>query len=94
MFVTLSNGFCAGLVMCLVGDCSYKSEDKYIVSQLPEPMYHEVSVLPCLLCGTFKKRLLEVNLWVSSGGSRSLLHRDADNAINCLLHGRLDQGHS
>ncbi|XP_065178636.1 uncharacterized protein LOC135809262 [Sycon ciliatum] len=69
---------------------TYKNEDKYIVSQLPEPMYTQVSVLPCLLCGTFKRRLLEVNLWVSSGGSRSLLHRDADNAINCLLHGRKD----
>ena len=68
----------------------YQQDDVYVVSQLPEPMYHEVSALPCLMCGSFKKRLLEVNYWMSSGGTKSILHRDADNAINCLFSGRKD----
>lgn len=68
----------------------YESGDVYVVSQLPEPMYHEVSALPCLMCGSFKKRLLEVNYWMSAGGTRSVLHRDADNAINCLFAGKKD----
>jgi Ca2+-binding EF-hand superfamily protein len=68
----------------------YQEDDVYVVSQLPEPMYHEVSALPCLMCGSFKKRLLEVNYWMSSGGTKSILHRDADNAINCLFAGRKD----
>ncbi|XP_062515381.1 uncharacterized protein LOC134190860 [Corticium candelabrum] len=68
----------------------YERDDAYVVSQLPQPMYHEVSALPCLMCGSFRKRLLEVNYWMSSGGTKSILHRDADNAINCLFAGRKD----
>ena len=68
----------------------YETDNVYVVSQLPEPMYGDVSVLPCLTCGAFRRRLLEVDLWFSSGGTKSLLHRDADNAINCLLAGRKD----
>ncbi|XP_071805336.1 uncharacterized protein [Asterias amurensis] len=69
---------------------SYQSRNAYIVSQLPQPMASGVSVLPFLTCGTFVKRILEANLWMSSGGTKSLLHRDADNAINCLYAGTKD----
>ena len=68
----------------------YKSKDSYVVSQLPDPMAHDVNLLSCLSCGTFAKRIMEANLWLSSGGTSSLLHRDADNAINCLLNGTKD----
>ncbi|XP_035698141.1 uncharacterized protein LOC118431132 isoform X2 [Branchiostoma floridae] len=69
---------------------TYKNQDKYIVSQLPDPMSKEVMVLPCVRCGSFKNRALEANLWLSSGGTKSLLHKDADNAFNCLLNGTKD----
>ncbi|XP_030842973.1 uncharacterized protein LOC100889833 [Strongylocentrotus purpuratus] len=69
---------------------TYKSRNAYIVSQLPDPMSKEVSVPPFMTCGTFSQRLLEANLWFSSGGTKSLLHRDADNAINCLYFGTKD----
>ncbi|XP_038077551.1 uncharacterized protein LOC119745333 isoform X2 [Patiria miniata] len=69
---------------------SYIKRNSYIVSQLPDAMSREVSVLPFLTCGTFRDRILEANLWMSSGGTKSLLHRDADNAINCLYAGRKD----
>ena len=65
---------------------TYQKKDTYTVSQLPDPVSREVRVLPFLMCGTFSKRILEANLWLSSGGSRSKLHKDADNAINCLLN--------
>ncbi|XP_028393789.1 uncharacterized protein LOC114518077 [Dendronephthya gigantea] len=68
----------------------YKSKDSYVVSQLPDPMARDVNLLSCLSCGTFSKRIMEANLWLSSGGTSSLLHRDADNAINCLLNGTKD----
>ena len=68
----------------------YKTKDSYIVSQMPDPMTRDVNVLSCLSCGTFSQRVLEANLWLSSGGTSSLLHRDADNAINCLLNGTKD----
>ncbi|XP_072174946.1 uncharacterized protein [Diadema setosum] len=69
---------------------TYQSRNAYVVSQLPDPMSTEVSVPPFMTCGTFGQRLLEANLWFSSGGTKSLLHRDADNAINCLLFGTKD----
>ncbi|XP_022109281.1 uncharacterized protein LOC110989300 [Acanthaster planci] len=69
---------------------AYQMRNAYVVSQLPDPMASEVSVLPFLTCGTFRERILEANLWMSSGGTKSLLHRDADNAINCLFAGRKD----
>ena len=69
---------------------TYKSRNAYIVSQLPDLMSKEVSVPPFMTCGTFSQRLLEANLWFSSGGTKSLLHRDADNAINCLYFGTKD----
>ena len=69
---------------------TYQKKDSYTVSQLPDPLSTEVRVLPFLMCGTFSERILEANLWLSSGGTRSMLHKDADNAINCLLNGTKD----
>ncbi|XP_071945559.1 uncharacterized protein [Antedon mediterranea] len=68
----------------------YKEDDVYIVSQLPDPMGKDVVVPKCLLCGTIRTRLSEANLWFSSGGTKSLLHRDSDDAINCLYNGTKD----
>jgi len=69
---------------------TYVQKDSYMVSQLPDPLAKEVRVLPCLMCGSFAERILEANLWISSGGTKSMLHKDADNAINCLLNGTKD----
>lgn len=69
---------------------TYQEKDSYTVSQLPDPLTTEVRVLPFLMCGTFSERILEANLWLSSGGTRSMLHKDADNAFNCLLNGTKD----
>lgn len=66
---------------------TYIQHDKYMVSQLPDPMTAEVIVPRCVLCGTFHDHILEANMWMSSGNTNSLLHRDADNALNCLLNG-------
>lgn len=59
----------------------------YVVSELPSPMFKEFSVIPPLTCGTFKDRLVEVDIWMSGGGTSSILHKDAFNAINCLING-------
>lgn len=69
---------------------TYQEKDSYTVSQLPDPLSTEVMVLPFLMCGSFSERILEANLWLSSGGTRSMLHKDADNAFNCLLNGTKD----
>lgn len=69
---------------------TYKEKSSYIVSQLPDPMAEDVYVPPFMMCGTIYDRLLESNLWLSAGGTKSLLHKDADHAINCLLNGTKD----
>ena len=59
----------------------------YVVSELPTPMWPDVTVIPPLTCGLLKDRLVEVDLWMSGGGTQSILHKDAYNAINCLYNG-------
>ena len=44
-----------------------------ILSELPTPMWHDVNVQPCLTCGTFANGIVEIDLWMSSGESESLL---------------------
>ena len=48
---------------------TYQKKDTYTVSQLPDLLSREVKVLSFLMCGTFSERILEANLWLSSGGT-------------------------
>ena len=34
--------------------------------------------------------MVEVDLWLSSGSSQSILHKDAFNTMNCLINGTKD----
>ena len=43
-----------------------------------------------MLCGTFVDFIHETNFWMSSGGTRSVIHYDADHNIHCLITGRKD----
>ena len=63
---------------------TYVQDDKYVISQLPKPMYKDVLVPPCLSCGSFNQSIIEVNFWLSSGGTKSLLHKDARKFV--LFH--------
>ncbi|XP_065842446.1 uncharacterized protein [Oscarella lobularis] len=65
----------------------YHSDNVYAITELPDSMYHEVDVLPCMSCGSLRDSLQEINLWISGGGTSSVLHRDAYHAINCLHNG-------
>ena len=65
----------------------HNDRNAYTVSELPTPMWKDVTVIPPMTCGIFAKRLVEVDLWMSGGGTSSILHKDAFNAINCLLNG-------
>nr|CAB3262295.1 uncharacterized protein LOC100179341 [Phallusia mammillata] len=60
----------------------------YVVSELPKPMYSGSTVLPSVgACGEMAKRFVEIDIWWSSGGSKSMIHKDAYNQINCLYKG-------
>ncbi|KAJ7393626.1 hypothetical protein OS493_006613 [Desmophyllum pertusum] len=50
-------------------------------------MWDEFSLPTCLLCGGFTSRLQDAVLWFSSGGSKSFLHMDTVDNINCMMSG-------
>eukprot|EP00057_Strongylocentrotus_purpuratus_P016508 XP_011670982.1 PREDICTED: lysine-specific demethylase 8 [Strongylocentrotus purpuratus] len=66
----------------------YEMENWYVVTVLPDEMRHELQVPKSLLCGTFKRFIQETNLWISSGGTASVIHYDADHNLHCLLSGK------
>lgn len=68
----------------------YKDDDIYAVTVLPDPMRKEVQVPSCLLCGSFLDYVHETNFWMSSGGTRSVVHFDADHNLHCMVAGRKD----
>ena len=66
---------------------TYHQANKYIVSELPRPMYDDVEVIPCMSCGDFRRRIVEVDWWMNGGNASSIIHKDAFNQINCLMNG-------
>lgn len=68
----------------------YNLEDWYLVSPIPDEILHGIPIVPSLMCGTFKQYLQEAEMWMSSGGTSSHLHYDADHNLHCLITGRKD----
>jgi len=68
----------------------YNLEDWYLVSPIPDEILHGIPVVPSLQCGTFKEYLQEAEMWMSSGGTSSHLHYDADHNLHCVIDGRKD----
>lgn len=65
----------------------YNSSDIYLVSDVPEAMREDVRLLPCLRCGGFQRFLDQHKLWIGSGGSKSVIHYDDQDNINCMIAG-------
>ena len=74
--------------------------DGYVVSVVPQAMAWDVKVPKCMLCGRrerpyldissskkydFITELEETSLWISRGKTRSQLHYDKENTLNCLV---------
>eukprot|EP00794_Sanderia_malayensis_P012073 gene12073-13317_t len=68
----------------------YQKDDLYVVTMLPKAMMHEVQAVNTVLCGTFKNFTHESNFWMSNGGTRSVIHYDADHNLHCMIAGRKD----
>ena len=66
---------------------TYHDTNKYVVSELPTPTWHEVYLPSFMTCGPVHKNFVEIDLWMSGGNTSSLLHKDAFNALNCLFNG-------
>ena len=48
----------------------------------------EVELLRCMHCGGFTEHLQDAVIWFSSGSTKSVLHYDAVDNINCVLDGK------
>ncbi|CAH1227031.1 TYW5 [Branchiostoma lanceolatum] len=66
----------------------YATEDIYMVETVPEFLKNDVPMPKPLLCEPFIEMLQYAVLWFSGGGTRSVLHHDNLDNINCLLDGR------
>ncbi|XP_046562648.1 bifunctional peptidase and arginyl-hydroxylase JMJD5-like [Haliotis rubra] len=68
----------------------YRKADVYLVHDLTADMKRDVDVPYCLRCGGFQKLFTKAITWFSSGGTKSVLHMDEFDNINCLLDGTKD----
>ncbi|XP_065060405.1 bifunctional peptidase and arginyl-hydroxylase JMJD5-like isoform X2 [Rhopilema esculentum] len=65
----------------------YKTEDVYMVHSIQKEMRGDVTLLPTLTCGGYVNLLQDIVMWFSSGGTKSVLHADNVDNINCLFSG-------
>ncbi|XP_041462941.1 bifunctional peptidase and arginyl-hydroxylase JMJD5-like [Lytechinus variegatus] len=68
----------------------YQTEDEYMVDTLPKFLRKDVVIPPPLVCDEILQRISDVVMWFSSGGTKSHLHNDDTDNINCLFSGQKD----
>lgn len=66
----------------------YNTSDIYMVSEVPPLMRKDISFLPCLRCGGYLDFLDVANMWMGRGGSKSVIHYDDQDNINCMITGK------
>ncbi|XP_071819609.1 uncharacterized protein [Apostichopus japonicus] len=66
----------------------YRSRNEYLVTALPSFLRRDVLLPPPLLCSEITNNLVNTLLWISGGGTKSVLHNDNVNNINCVFSGR------
>lgn len=67
---------------------TYNSSDNYMVQDVPVYLRKDV-MIPCnIQCAElFEKGLVATIMWFSSGGTKSVIHTDAVDNMNCLYRG-------
>ncbi|EDV25228.1 uncharacterized protein TRIADDRAFT_56961 [Trichoplax adhaerens] len=66
----------------------YNNTNEYMVDKVPEPFRKDVYLPSCLQCQVFT--LTDDVMWFSSGGTKSVLHTDGYQNLNCLFRGTKD----
>ncbi|XP_033108665.1 bifunctional peptidase and arginyl-hydroxylase JMJD5-like [Anneissia japonica] len=66
----------------------YNNKDIYLVESIKPAMREDFYLLKCILCGGFVDNLQDAVLWFSSGGTKSVLHYDEVDNINCIMDGK------
>ncbi|XP_033095598.1 jmjC domain-containing protein C-like isoform X2 [Anneissia japonica] len=66
----------------------YKNEDIYLVTDVPSYLRKDVPIPKSLICKDVLKKLAATVMWISNGGTKSVLHNDDVDNINCLFSGK------
>ncbi|KAI8518322.1 hypothetical protein Bbelb_043390 [Branchiostoma belcheri] len=66
----------------------YNQEDIYMVEAVPSFLRKDVPMPKSLLCEPLTNMLVDTVMWFSSGGTKSVLHNDDVDNINCLYAGK------
>ncbi|XP_046562646.1 bifunctional peptidase and arginyl-hydroxylase JMJD5-like [Haliotis rubra] len=70
----------------------YNTSDVYLVLNLEHSsaMAEDIFLPPFLACGGAQKLMTYFHVWFSSGGTKSVLHLDSVDNVNCLMDGTKD----
>ncbi|EDV25231.1 uncharacterized protein TRIADDRAFT_56964 [Trichoplax adhaerens] len=66
----------------------YNHTDEYMVSYIPSHLKTDLYLPPCVQCDDLIH--IEPVMWLSNGGTKSILHADQNHNINCLIRGTKD----
>jgi hypothetical protein len=65
----------------------YKNTEWYSVATMTAEMMHEVALPTFFQCGGMDVHLHGAVLWQSNGGTKSVIHSDSQDGLNCQLDG-------
>ncbi|GAB1602999.1 bifunctional peptidase and arginyl-hydroxylase JMJD5-like [Argonauta hians] len=69
----------------------YNHSDKYMVQDVPPYLKKDVMIPCCIQCpDLFEDGFTTTVMWFSSGGTKSVIHTDSLDNINCLFRGDKD----
>lgn len=66
---------------------TYHEHEIYMVNRVPSFLQKDVEMPSPLKCNTTRDLMLDHVVWMSSGGTKSVLHNDDLDNINCLFRG-------
>lgn len=66
----------------------YNTSDIYMVNHVPTFLKQDLIMPFSIQCDSFNKSFADAVMWFSSGGTKSVLHNDNYENINCLYRGR------
>lgn len=59
----------------------------YLVSSVPRELARDLLLPPMLRCGGSTDRSMRSYIWMSTGGTSSVLHEDSDDNLHCVFAG-------
>jgi len=66
---------------------NYLAKNIYSTSATPKALGKEVYMLPPMNCGGHTRKLQQTVTWMSSGGTKSVIHNDGNHNFHCMFAG-------